>query len=50
MIRRSWQEILAKYQVRWAIVRVNSSIASALENAQWKIVYQDDTAKVLQKP
>jgi len=45
-----WQKILDKYQIEWAIVRVNSTIARGLEGQQWKIIYQDDTTTVLHKP
>jgi len=49
-LREGWPELLAGYQVQWAIVRTDSAIARALENDQWKVVYQDQTATVLRKP
>jgi hypothetical protein len=45
-----WQEILDRYDVQWAIVRADSSVARALENDGWEIIYQDNTAWVLHKP
>jgi hypothetical protein len=45
-----WQDILDKYQVEWAIVRVHSSIASALKENQWNLIYQDETATILHRP
>jgi hypothetical protein len=43
-----WQNILQKYDVRWAILRVNSSLAKALlSSADWQRVYQDKTAIIL---
>jgi hypothetical protein len=44
-----WQEILNKYQIKWAIVRTGSPIARALEKEGWKIVYSDKTSTVLRK-
>jgi hypothetical protein len=44
-----WEKILDKYQVQWAIVRVNSPIVKALEDIHWNIIYQDDTAIILHK-
>lgn len=45
-----WKKILDKYQVQWAIVRLNSPIAHALEDIHWNILYQDETAIILHKP
>jgi hypothetical protein len=45
----NWQETLDKYDVQWAIVRTDSSIARALDNDQWEIIYQDHTAEVLRR-
>jgi hypothetical protein len=45
-----WQRILDKYQVQWAIVRTDSSIAHALKEIRWNILYQDNTAVILHKP
>jgi len=49
-LRNNWESILDKYQVTWAIVRAESSIAGALENEGWQILYQDPTAIILSKP
>jgi hypothetical protein len=43
-----WEEILAKYQVTWAIVRANAPLVKALsESGNWVIAYQDQTAIIL---
>ena len=42
-----WQDVLDKYQVEWVILRTGSPLVGALENINWKIAYQDDTATVL---
>ena len=44
-----WLKILDKYQIEWAIVRVNSPVSHELENNGWKIIYKDDTSVVLRK-
>jgi hypothetical protein len=46
---KDWQQIFDRYQVQWAIVRVNSPIAQELENNGWKILYQDNTAIILHR-
>jgi hypothetical protein len=46
---KSWQQILDKYQIEWAVVRVNSPTVKGLENIGWKIIYEDDTAIVLKR-
>lgn len=43
----NWESILDKYQVAWVIVRAQSSIAKALENNGWAILYQDKTTVIL---
>jgi hypothetical protein len=42
-----WQDVLNKYNVRWAIVPRNWPLASALAGNGWTEVYQDDTAMIL---
>jgi len=40
-----WQNILNKYEVRWAIIRVNTSLARTLAlSSEWNTVYKDQTA------
>jgi len=46
----NWESILGKYQVTWAIVRVQSPVARALESEGWKSLYQDKTANILHRP
>ena len=45
-----WESIFDKYQITWAIVRVQSPVVKALEDKGWKILYQDTTAIILSKP
>lgn len=43
-----WEEILAKYDVTWVIVRRNSPLVNALSQSDdWTVSYQDDTAVIL---
>jgi hypothetical protein len=44
-----WQEIMSKYQIKWAIVRAASPVAQALKEEGWKTVYNDDTSTILRK-
>jgi hypothetical protein len=46
-LSNNWESILDKYQITWAIVRAQSSIAKALENNGWDILYQDKTTVIL---
>jgi hypothetical protein len=45
-----WQDVLDHYQVEWAIVRAESSIANALEETGWRVPYKDETTIILRKP
>jgi hypothetical protein len=49
-LSKNWETIFDKYQITWAIVRVQSPVAVALENKGWTISYQDSTAIILTKP
>jgi len=43
-----WQEILAKYDVAWVIMRANAPLVSALSaSGNWAIAYQDQTTIIL---
>lgn len=42
-----WENLLAKYDVTWAILRKNAPLVETLSTSGWKIAYQDDTAVVL---
>jgi hypothetical protein len=42
---KGWEQVLNKYDVNWAIVRANTSLAKALSSsASWTIAYEDKTA------
>jgi hypothetical protein len=43
-----WENILAKYDITWVIVRTNAPLVTALsETGGWEISYQDNTAVIL---
>jgi hypothetical protein len=47
---RNWQDLLQKYDVSWAIIRSNDPLADGLlKNLHWEIVYQDETAIILNR-
>jgi hypothetical protein len=48
--RDGWQELFEKYDIQWAIVRNGSGIANGLTEMSWEVLYQDETAIILQKP
>jgi hypothetical protein len=42
-----WEQILQKYDVNWAILRVNTSLGRALSSsAGWRTAYEDKTAVI----
>jgi hypothetical protein len=44
-LRTGWEDILKKYNVKWAILRVNTPLATTLStSSDWKKAYQDATA------
>ncbi|NCP88290.1 MAG: hypothetical protein CO094_13445 [Anaerolineae bacterium CG_4_9_14_3_um_filter_57_17] len=45
-----WQEILTRYDIRWAILKPNTPLAAALESSGWQTDYRDETAVILTKP
>jgi len=44
-----WEDILEKYAVGWVIVEEMSPLARALQERGWRILYEDETAVILQK-
>ncbi|HLO28990.1 MAG TPA: hypothetical protein VK249_07645 [Anaerolineales bacterium] len=47
-VGKGWEDILKKYDVRWAILRVNTSLAKALSaSTDWKTAYEDTTSIIL---
>ena len=42
-----WQKILERYDVTWAILPVNATLADALREAGWQVLHEDETAVVL---
>jgi hypothetical protein len=43
-----WENILAKYDITWVIVRTNAPLVKALEaSSEWAAAYNDDTAVIL---
>jgi len=49
-LSKGWEAIFDKYQITWAIIRVQSPVAAALEKAGWRTIYQDETAVILYRP
>lgn len=47
-VATGWDDILQKYDVRWAILRINSPLARTLaSSSEWQTVYQDHTTIIL---
>jgi hypothetical protein len=46
-MQAGWQEILNRYQVKWAIVRTATPLALALQEIGWEVLYNDDTSIIL---
>ena len=46
----SWQDIFAKYNIQWSIVRSDSRLANALAEKGWTTLYKDNTAIILHAP
>ena len=44
-----WQEVLARYDVKWVIMPVNSAISLELIKDGWNTLYKDQTAIVLRQ-
>lgn len=45
-----WEMILERYEIQWAILPFDSSLADTLtDDYQWKVLYQDETAVILRK-
>lgn len=42
-----WQDVLKKYDVRWAILPVEWPLSNALAENGWKEIHRDDTAVIL---
>jgi hypothetical protein len=49
-LSKGWESVLDKYQVTWAIIRIQSPVVKALESEGWSSIYQDDTAIILRHP
>jgi len=49
-LSNGWETIFDKYQITWAIVRVQAPVAKALESKGWINLYQDKTAIILHHP
>lgn len=48
--REGWQDLFEKYDIQWAIVRASSPVSKSLEEMNWAILYQDNTAIILHRP
>ncbi|MCC6298249.1 MAG: hypothetical protein IT314_03045 [Anaerolineales bacterium] len=50
LARNDWNGLLERYEINWAIIPVNSPLATQLKNESgWVIVYQDDTAVIFNR-
>ena len=49
-LSNNWESVFEKYQITWAILRVQSPVAKALESEGWTSIYQDETAIILHRP
>ncbi len=45
-----WQDLLAQYDVIWAIIPARAPLAKAFNEAGWQLLYSDSTAVILRKP
>jgi hypothetical protein len=48
-LSKGWEDVFEKYQIEWAILRVQSPVIERLEEQGWQILYQDETAVILRK-
>jgi hypothetical protein len=48
--RPGWREILAPYHCTHALLTRRSSLGAALEDSGWRVLYQDDVARLLEAP
>lgn len=46
---KGWEDLLASYDIEWAILRTESDLAAALAEKGWRILYEDNTAVILGK-
>lgn len=44
-----WKDVLAKYQIDWAVIKTSSKLAHVLETEGWQVIYKDQLAIVLRK-
>jgi hypothetical protein len=44
-----WQTVLQQYDVRWAILPINSALSRELIKDGWRILYKDSTAIILRQ-
>jgi hypothetical protein len=45
-----WENLMDSYNITWAIIESDSSLAKILVNEKhWGVLYQDDTTIILQK-
>lgn len=50
LVQDGWEGVLDQYQVSWAILPANNEAAHAIKSELgWKLIYEDDTALILQR-
>ena len=44
-----WWDVFEKYEIEWALLRVQSPVVERLEEQGWQVLYQDKTAIILRQ-
>lgn len=44
-----WEDLITSYDIQWAIIETDSSLAQALQEKGWHILHEDETAIILRK-
>jgi hypothetical protein len=44
-----WEDLITFYDIKWALIAPDSSLAQALQEKGWRTLYEDETAIILRK-
>ena len=44
-----WENLLKEYNIEWIIIKTDSTLARALLDQGWNILYEDETAVILKR-
>ncbi len=47
--RSGWEDLLNRYDIKWAIIETNSTLTHTLRGHGWNILYKDETAIILRR-